>query len=62
MIPTPETINNEYCLLALVCAGLLASVTVMLTVAEPPACGIPEIRPVDELTESPAGRPLADHV
>jgi hypothetical protein len=40
----------------LVCAGLPASVTVAVKLNVPLAVGVPEIRPVDEASERPAGR------
>lgn len=39
-----------------VCAGLPPSVSVTVKVLVPVAVGVPEIRPVDEARESPAGR------
>jgi hypothetical protein len=38
------------------------SVAVTVTEDEPEAVGVPEIRPVDELIDKPAGSPLAEYV
>ncbi len=38
----------------------VASVTVSVTLKVPAAVGVPEIRPVAELIDSPGGRPLAE--
>lgn len=40
----------------LVCAGLPPSVRVTVKLLVPVAVGVPEIKPVDETMESPAGR------
>ena len=44
-------------------AGVAAlSVAVTVTVKVPVVVGVPEIVPVEALIDSPAGRPVADHV
>jgi len=42
--------------------AVIASVTLTTTVDVPAAVGVPEIVPVEELIDRPAGRPVADHV
>jgi hypothetical protein len=45
-----------------VCCGDPASLTVTVTLKVPATDGVPAIDPVEELIESPAGKPSADHV
>lgn len=47
---------------AVKCAGLVESVTVMAAVLVPAVVGLPLIMPVDALMLNPAGKPVADQV
>ena len=55
--PPPETTHENDTLAVLPAA----SVTFAVTVEVAAVVGVPEIRPVEALTVSPAGRPVADH-
>jgi hypothetical protein len=44
----------------LVCTGLDESATLKVTLDVPVPVGVPEIRPVEEASVSPAGRPVGD--
>jgi hypothetical protein len=62
VIVSPGAIVTKNCLVPLKCVGLVASVTVTLTVAAPAALGVPLITPVARSIVNPAGRPVAVHV
>src|SRR5258707_1045440 len=56
--PVPEIVHENVA--EPVALVVSFAVTVELTV--PAVVGVPEIRPVDALIESPAGRPVAEYV
>ena len=61
MVNCPAIVIDRL-LLAVRWAGLLESVTVIVTVLVVAAVGVPAICPVDALRVNPAGRPVADQV
>lgn len=60
MLEPVETTTRLSVLLAVKAVGTVASVTVITTELVPAAVGVPEIAPVPELIDKPAGKPVAD--
>ena len=62
VIESGPVIVRDNCTVLLCAMGDVESVTVMFTVPEVAAAGVPEMAPVDAFIVRPVGRPVADHV
>ncbi len=58
-LPPPPVVDSVQLKLVLPAAPV-PSVAVTVTLEVPVALGVPEIRPVEELIDRPAGRPVAE--